>query len=206
MARSDDEQWWDLLAGKEAPDASDEKGRQAKALRDAVLREHGAIGADIDAAASLSRFQARLERERPAIGKGTREAGDTQSASGSIARWLKGLRGPQIAAAFALLLVIGAMVRMSLSPQADFVIRDYALGQRNYVQVDDPQVHQAKLVTELKALGIDAETLAVPDTNGALVVQATIPAQSSEALLQILERHGLRGFRDGELDVGFQKR
>ncbi len=208
MARSDDEQWWDLLAGKEAPDASDEKGRQAKALRDAVLREHAAIGADIDAAASFSRFQARLERERPATGKKTREAGDTQAARGfgSIARWLRSLRGPQIAAAFALLLAIGAMVRMGLSPQADFVIRDYALGQRNYVQVDDPQAHQAKLAAELKALGIDAETLAVPDTHGAFVVQATIPAQSSEALLQILARHGLRGFRSGELDVGFQKR
>jgi hypothetical protein len=95
---------------------------------------------------------------------------------------------------------------MSMSPQADFVIRDYALGQRNYVQVDDPQAHQAKLVAELKALGIDAETLSAPDTNGALVVQATVPARSSEALMKILESHGLRGFRDGELDVGFQKR
>jgi hypothetical protein len=208
MARSDDEQWWDLLAGKAAPDVPDEKSRHAKALREAVLRQHRAIEADIDAGASLARFQARLERERPAIGKGTREAGDTGPASvfGSIVRWLRGLRGPQIAVAFALLLAVGAIVRMGLQPQPDFVMRDYAVGQRNYVKVDDPQVHQARLVAELKALGIDAETLANPDVNGALVVQATVPTQSSEALLKILERHGLRGFRAGELDVGFQRR
>lgn len=208
MARSDSDQWQEMLTSKDAPDASDEAKRQAKALREAVLREHQAIEADIDADASLSRFQARLERERPAIGKAAEKARDTDSASafGSIARWLRGLRGSQIALAFALLLAVGAVVRMGLQPQPDFVIRDYAIGERNYVKVDDPQVHQAKLLAELKALGIEAETLAMPDVNSALVVQATIPAQSSETLQKILERHGLRGFRDGELDVGFQKR
>jgi hypothetical protein len=210
MAQNDDDQLWDLLAGKEAPKVSDIARRHAQALRDAVLRRHEAIDSEIDVDASLSKFQTRLERERPFNGASAEPSGPRNDRSLGlfrlVARWFNTLRGPQIALALALVLTVGVVLRVGFQGQPDFVVRDYAVGERNYVKVDDQKAHQTRLAAELKELGLTVEVLDVPDVNGALVVQATLPPQADSRLIQILARHGLRGFGGGELDVGFQKR
>ena len=154
MAQTDDDQSWDLLAGKDVPNASTTAKRYAKALRDAVLRRHEAIDSEVDVDASLSKFQARLERERPFNRASAEPLGPRKDRSlglfGLVARWLTTLRGPQIALAFAFVLTVGVVLRLGFQGQPDFVVRDYTVDERNYVKVDDPKAHQTQLAAELR--------------------------------------------------------
>jgi hypothetical protein len=205
MAQADDDQWRDLLAGENVRDAEAGAKKQAEALRSAVLSDHQAIDADVDVDAAVAKFEARLARERPLRREGQGE-GESARPLGFFDRWVAFFGAPQLALAFALVLALGVVVRFAFQAPADFVARDYTLGERNYVKVDDPKAHHSKLATELQALGIKVETLPGPDIHGALVVQATLPVEADGRILRVLERHGLRGFRGGELDVGFQQR
>jgi hypothetical protein len=210
MDENHEDPWWNLLAGKPAPGASPADQRAAQALRDAVVTRHNATQEEVDVETSLARFQARLDRERPVDRSGnhatTRFNGHSIGFFTRFGNWVWCEVGPRVAIAVGLMLVVGVLARISLNQESEFVTRDYVMGQRNYVKVVDPSAHQINLVTELKQLGIRVETLAGPDVNGALVVQASVPSQSVIKVTEIVKRHGLRDFQGDELDVGFKKR
>lgn len=204
MSQQDDQDWFDLIAGRDVPGASPQVRREARVLRATVLarqrEEETAAGGSEAAAVDIARLQEAVVRHLRA-GSGAAQGNMRESA---VARWLPGLRrvlqSPAFGVGFALLLAavtVRLMLPMTDERLAQGIDRG-GLPELVVRQVDDPGAEASRLAAALRDAGLKPDERQLGQF---WYVEATLPDKPGPKLVNVLKRFGIDPGLRGRLRV-----
>ena len=182
---TDDEKWFDILAGRAAANPDDPEQTEASALRAAILKRHAAQAPAAVDLAELQRFKQKLRNQNllPARPRHAR-----------VPRWLS------MAAAVTLVLGLGLMLRQQLVPPEQDYETSRGEQNQNTVRVADAKQAAAKLQHDLAALGI---TPRITQGTHSARVEAYVPFEREAEVNALLAPYKVSLNKDGQLLLTF---
>lgn len=190
MSDDDDKTWLDVLAGRTPPDPNRPAVREARLLRESLIRQR-----QLQHAEQLPKLPARdVGREAELLARAERE-GLIEPALRRRSGWLTGGRVLAAAAVMAFL-AIGLTLFLRTGNEQE-IYRDTHQGVVT-IEAADPVTLKGELIAELRAAGIAATGY---ERFGLQGVDAELPRPISPQVRAVLARHHLPVPEDGVLKI-----
>ena len=180
---TEDEKWFDILAGRAAAQPGDPEQAEASALRAAILQRHAPQAPAAVDLAELQRFKQKLHNQNLLPARRTH-----------VPRWLS------MAAAVTLALGLGLMLRHQLTPPEQDYETSRGEQNQNTVRVADAKQAAAKLQHDLAALGIAPR---ITQGTHSARVEAYVPFEREAEVNALLAPYKVSLNKDGQLLLTF---
>ncbi len=190
MSDDDDKTWLDVLAGRTPSDPNGPASREARLLREALIRQRQVQ--QIEAVPQLASRDGQREAELLARAE---RAGLIEPARRRRSGWLTGGR-VLAAAAVVAFMAIGLTLFLRTGSEHE-IYRGTHDGVVS-LEASDPAVLKSELIAELRAVGIAATGYERFDRQG---VDAELPKPLSPQVRAVLQKHHLPVPEDGVLKV-----
>ncbi len=193
MADEDNETWFDVLAGRTAPDPNQHAAREARLLRESLLRQR-----QLHPAEQAPRLPARdARREAELLARAQREGLIDAARLQQRSPWLRGGRAVALAAAAAIACIA---IGLSLFLPTETRQEIYRGTHDGVVTIEaaNPATLKGQLITELRAAGVAATGY---ERFGIQGVDAELPRPVSSQIREVLRKHHLPVPADGVLKV-----
>lgn len=195
MADDDDNKtWFDVLAGRTTSGSNLHAAREARLLRDSILRRR-----QVQSAEQPPQLPARdAHREAELLARAQREGLIDPARLQHRSRWLRGGRATVTLAAAAAIAFIA--VGLSLFLRTDTPQEIYRGTHDGVVTVEaaNPTALKGQLITELRAAGVAVTGY---ERFGVEGVDAELPRPISSQVREVLQKHHLPVPADGVLKV-----
>ncbi len=192
MADEDNKTWFDALAGRTASDPNLHAAREARLLRESLLRQWQLQRAD--QAPQLPARDARREAEL--LARAQREGLIPPAGLRRRSRWLPGRAVPLAAAAAIACIAVGLSFFLHTGTPQE-IYRGTHDGVVT-VEAANPAALKGQLITELRAAGVAATGY---ERLGLQGIDADLPRPISSQVREILQKHHLPVPADGVLKV-----
>lgn len=210
MSEKDDRDWFELVAGRDVPDADPAVRHEADLVRTALLQQAASENefAIASEEADAQRTWRLIERARAEglIAAADRDPAkmEARSVRNALMGWMFSIRGT-VALVAALLLAVGVAVMMSYQPVSnpeDSVSRGGA--PRLIVRdVTDPAASAKRLAAELDVTGL---RVSYRSTSNGWYVETDIPENPGEVVLAAFQRADILVVQPGPVRVIFRRK
>jgi hypothetical protein len=207
MSDNDDQDWFDLVAGREVPAADPAIRLEAMLVREALLAAKAQDEAAVPASPErdTARTQRLIERARRERLIGTGEPPGASAPAGRQRVSFALLPGWRAAVAFATVLALAIGIAL-LMPREQPPVEEggtlrSGLPELVVKQVPEPAASAQALADALRAAGLSVETR---QAGAFWYVETTVPDKPDAALVSAFEKAGIVGVRPGPLRVMFR--
>lgn len=191
---ADNKTWFDVLAGRTASDPNQHAAREARLLRESLLRQRQLQSADQPA--QLPARDARREAEL--LARARREGLIDPAQLQQRSQWLRGGRAALTLAAAAAIACIAIGLSLFLHTGTPQEIYRGTHDGVVTVEAANPTALKVELITELRAAGVAATGY---ERLGIQGIDAELPRPVSPQVREVLQKHHLPVPADGVLKV-----
>ena len=193
MADEDNQTWFDVLAGRTVSDPNQHAAREARLLRESLLRQR-----QLHAEEQAPRLPARdARREADLLARAQREGLIDPAPFRARSPWLRGGRAVALAAAAAIA-CIAIGLSLFLPTETPQEIHRGSHDGVVTIEAANPAALKGQLITELRAAGVAATGY---ERFGVQGIDAELPRPVSSRIREVLQKHHLPVPADGVLKV-----